>query len=181
MVKRMIQFCYTMEYPSHRISGDKPGRELQAHTNAEMYALAEKYQMTALKNFAKSTFTGNLESSYWKNLHAAKPDDRLDLPSLVNLVYDGTPESDRGLRDLIVSYFQKTWDKWIDRAIPKRIILEHPDLGFDIINCKPLTIQSPPKPLCNKKCGRCEALKRTTDNWKALRVTCGNCGWNENL
>lgn len=63
--------------------------------HATMYALADKYQVSGLGQIAKDKF----ESCLFHHIHSE------DFVSAVQIVYTSTPDSNRGLRDLVIKAF----------------------------------------------------------------------------
>ncbi|OAL51581.1 hypothetical protein IQ07DRAFT_585952 [Pyrenochaeta sp. DS3sAY3a] len=63
--------------------------------HATMYALADKYQVSGLGHIAKDKF----KSCLFHHVHSE------DFVSAVRIVYTSTPDSNRGLRDLVIKAF----------------------------------------------------------------------------
>lgn len=68
--------------------------------HADMYALGDKYQVKGLCTLAASKFSACLHH-HW---------DSKDFITAVQAVYSSTPDSNRGLRDVVVKAFQKYFD-----------------------------------------------------------------------
>ena len=62
--------------------------------NANMYAVAEKYDVPLLKVLAKEKFSVALDKYDWRSLNS--------FVSATDVIYTNTVTSDRGLRDLII-------------------------------------------------------------------------------
>lgn len=179
MVERMLQFCYGLEL-AEPVSNPGPrvnSTELpQAHKWAEMYALAEKYGITTLKDVARVKFQWNLNSPYWKKDCVR----RLNvLPSLVSLVYEGTPDSDNGLRRILLMYFATCWDKWSNNPALKQVVTGNADFAFELIGARAFiaavlsgSFASPFKQTCMD----CSSTKK----WKTSRIKCA-CGRYEDV
>ncbi|KAG7009190.1 hypothetical protein G7Y79_00003g010580 [Physcia stellaris] len=88
MVDHMLRFLYTSYYPNDADSGQ------QLLVNATVYALADKYQITALKNLAKYKFESALHSGW----------DIVNFSEVVGMVYTTTLASDRALRDCLAPF-----------------------------------------------------------------------------
>lgn len=116
-VRRMLTYLYTLDYddgdafPAEAVAasekteglvedlGSEPDVEddekvshCKRMNNIRVYTLAEKYNIPALKDLAKDKFenhktAGNL--TYYQEV--------------INTVYDSTPETDSGLRDIVIS------------------------------------------------------------------------------
>ena len=67
-------------------------KESNLHVHAQMYALADKYGIHDLKDLARDKFA-EAASNDW---------DGSGFPIAVQTVYSSTPESDHGLRDVVV-------------------------------------------------------------------------------
>jgi len=67
---------------------------LLLHTR--VYALAEKYDIPALKSLARTKFETAMACNY----------DSPDLPEAIEEVYCSTLDSDRGLRDIVLNLFR---------------------------------------------------------------------------
>lgn len=65
---------------------------------AKMYAMADKYELDGLKEVAKTRFAEALKRSY----------DTEEFVVAVETVYSTTPDSDRGLRDIVTAF---TWSR----------------------------------------------------------------------
>ena len=102
--------------------------------HATMYALADKYQVEGLAPLAKEKFESCLH-------HHANSE---DFVAAVQLAYGGTPESNRGLRDIVVKAFL-THFKVDIRGIPgfeaKMETID--DLAFLLIKAWPLKTEAP--------------------------------------
>lgn len=69
-------------------------------THAEMYAIADKYDLPTLSELAISKFQEALTMWDWDY-------DSMEFLESISKVYDLTPESNRGLRDIVISYARK--------------------------------------------------------------------------
>ncbi|EEP81658.1 predicted protein [Uncinocarpus reesii 1704] len=89
VVEAMICFMYNRNYDS---SGGPQCRVSPLFLNAQVYSLAERLGIPCLMEKAKEIFK-DIASTCW---------DMDDFPPVILEVYTTTPETDRGLRDLIV-------------------------------------------------------------------------------
>ncbi|QVM07886.1 hypothetical protein D8B26_002583 [Coccidioides posadasii str. Silveira] len=89
-VEAMIHFMYGIDYDS---SGSSRGRVSPLFFNAQIYALAEEYEVQKLKELAKEKFATSVRACW----------DMDDFPPVIVEVYNTTPSADRGLRDVIVN------------------------------------------------------------------------------
>lgn len=171
MVKRMLQFCYGMEYSAHGGEGGEPLWISGLHTHTEMYVLADKYGLESLKECAKSSFLGKLED--WMEIDVASQPPSVH--NLVSLVYNHTPESDRTLRDPFVIYVRKKWDTLSINPETKAALAESADFAFDVINSKHSTVESPGSKH-KGTCGHRLALEQS----KSIRAAC-SYNWREHV
>ncbi|KAF6218342.1 hypothetical protein HO133_005689 [Letharia lupina] len=103
VVYRMLEFLYHGEYREighlDYLTIDKDllekGRAQHALLHAEMFAVADKYDIATLGVVAMNKFEKALSKKKFGNGHY------LDI---IKHVYSTTPESNRGLRDLVVSH-----------------------------------------------------------------------------
>ena len=95
MIDHMLRFLYTSDYP------DDADDSRPLLVNTKVYALADKYQITALKDHAKKKFKTALSWSW----------DIISFPEVVGMVYTTTLASDRGLRDCLVPFMTKHKEK----------------------------------------------------------------------
>lgn len=91
MVDHMLRFLYTSDYPANADSSQP------LLVNAKVYALADKYQITALKDLAKDKFEAALSSGW----------DIIGFPEVIGMVYTTTLASDRALRDCLAPFLVK--------------------------------------------------------------------------
>lgn len=104
-VERMLTFLYTGKYdqgspdPGVRYVAPFIGPIFMANTLA--YSIADKYEVEGLKSLAKAKFE-NLACAAW---HCE------DFPTIVAKVFDTTPDSDLGLRDVVSRICARHIDK----------------------------------------------------------------------
>ncbi|EKG22349.1 hypothetical protein MPH_00329 [Macrophomina phaseolina MS6] len=85
-VRAMLEFCYTFTYTCR--PSDSPEDRMIFHVH--VYALGEVYDITGLKKLAVQNF--GREANHTFPL----------FPAAVRAVYETTPQSDRGLRDVVL-------------------------------------------------------------------------------
>ena len=101
MVARMLQHLYALDYPGNKIDlqGDlETSHVSELYTHAQMYALADEYDIKDLKDEALWKFNQVLVS---KKGHS---DELQTVLETIPLIYSTTLDSDRGLRDIVVIY-----------------------------------------------------------------------------
>lgn len=92
-MSRLIHCLYYGTYADYDATVDPEEWNSAHHLHAAMYALGDKYDFTVLKDKAKWNF----------DLVVTKqPQDLLNLVHSIPIVYESTPNSDRGLRDIII-------------------------------------------------------------------------------
>ena len=101
LASRMLQHLYTFDYPGHKMSiGDdeESSHVSELHTHAQMYAIGDEYDIHDLKEEALWKFEKAMEAN--KGLS----DELTYVIKVIPTVYETTPDSDRGLRDLVVAF-----------------------------------------------------------------------------
>ena len=101
---RMLRHLYGFDYSGRKLSlHDEPetSHVSELCTHAQMYALADEYEIKDLKEEALWKFSQTLDA-------LEGHDDELKTAlETVPLIYSTTPDNDRGLRDVIVAYGAK--------------------------------------------------------------------------
>ncbi|KAF2431542.1 hypothetical protein EJ08DRAFT_669916 [Tothia fuscella] len=90
-------------------------------THARVYALAEKYDIRALKALAHRKFA--IQSAY----HWSSP----ELPAAIQEVYEGTVDTDRGLRDVVISTF-RAYPEIAQRKDVADVIKQNATLAYEL-------------------------------------------------
>lgn len=106
MIQRLLLHSYTLDYPGTPISIEgcnESSHISELYTHAAMYSLADKYGMTDLQTEALQKFIYTIQTM---NSHSSEPSTVL---GVMPLVYTGTPESDRGLRDAVAAFGAEHW------------------------------------------------------------------------
>lgn len=156
----------------------------RVNTNIKMYALADKYSLKWLKDMALAKVQSACDLAH-KHLGGLIERDLL-MPGFsgVNLgtriedelleeipnVYETTPDTDRGMRNVMIFYVEKNWvrlskhDKLLD------VFSETPRFGIEMVSAMK------PTPLYKGTCRRCNTGKK----WLAERVRC-ICGESETV
>ncbi len=91
--------------------------------NVLVYAVAEKYNITELKELAKAKFQGRAIS-----LLSA-----MEFPEIIRELYRSTPSSDRGLRDILCQVCAERGRTIIDSLDLNAIIAEAGEFGLDLL------------------------------------------------
>ncbi|KAI9761903.1 MAG: hypothetical protein M1840_001519 [Geoglossum simile] len=93
-VERMISYLYTLDYEDEECAPVQENQEQAPpalFSSVRVYAIADKYIISSLKELAKERF------SKWAASNWSHP----DFPIVVREVCQSTPSSDRGLRDVV--------------------------------------------------------------------------------
>ena len=107
MIYRMLEYLYIQDYtvdlgfdPFWSVNDSWAQSPL--HVHAQMYSLGDKYDLPGLKKEAVRRFINDIA------IPGDKKCETLTLLSVIPNVYTTTPESDRGLRDLVARHvFQR--------------------------------------------------------------------------
>lgn len=152
MVKQMITAFYTSNYD------DATGEDDKMDFNARMYATADKFQIPFLKELAKSKLNGRL------NFCAIGP----ELFQVIRTIYTTTPNTDRGLRDLL-SPVLKRFRHHLKNHVGFMQLLES-DGGFAADAFAALAQLLDPQPAPSHWCLECDAVAL------ARSIFCKECG-----
>lgn len=116
--------------------------ELELNLHASMYAMGDKYLVEELKEFSLRKFCQSW-SRYCTRIDAAQKcshgshHSAVITQSLAESVYRKTPEIDRGLKDLLLTYLLRdyfdTAQDSIAMAPYKGLLLAVPDLAYDML------------------------------------------------
>ena len=117
----MLMYLYTLQYPQ---AWTEPRGAKGMIFDAKMYAIADKYGIPHLKSKAKQAF------EHMMDLYLTF--DYKRLVEVIIVVYETTPECDRGLRDLVRDYI---WNyPWLlQQRDVQEAILGHATLMRDIM------------------------------------------------
>lgn len=89
VVEAMLHFMYRFDYDG---SGNDQGRVSPMLFNVQVYGIADKYGILALKSVAKEKFDKAVRTCW----------DMDDFAHVITEIYSSTPSTDRGLRDTVV-------------------------------------------------------------------------------
>jgi hypothetical protein len=129
----MISYVYTHDYrdeehprPSRDQHQDISGREVDQPallSSVLVYAIADKYDIQPLKELAKNRFETSAEKNW-----AHK-----DFSDTVKEIFESTPKSDRGLRDIAIRIIASHADMLIQKDEFRQLIEEVGDLGLNTL------------------------------------------------
>ncbi|KAK5123682.1 hypothetical protein LTR85_002318 [Meristemomyces frigidus] len=109
------------DYESYDEEEDVPEDEAHLLLHTRVYALAEKYDIPALKAVARSKFEMAMACNY----------DSPELPEAIEEVYCSTLDNDRGLRDIVLNLF-KCHTQLVHTPDIFTVIKETPTLAMEL-------------------------------------------------
>jgi hypothetical protein len=112
----MLHFMYHFEYNSESYESDMI-------FHAEVYQIADKYGVLALKEYAKEKFSTAVETDWAME----------DFLIAIDIVYTTTPSWDKGLRDLVVETSSANFEKLIDRYEFCQALRTVSDFAVDLV------------------------------------------------
>lgn len=145
-VERMVEYFYSGDY--HDAAAEQNENLVRLTLHIGIYSLADKYDVPGLGALAMTYFQAILS----KGAKARRKDDCMPC---VRSIYESTPDSNTGLRDLFVDHVVESYmnDKWKkSEPLLKAAFLEIPQFGWDCF----LRIQNGPNETMN-------------DIWRKLR------------
>ena len=113
----MLQHIYAFEYSGSKLEVEGVQEESfisEIHTHVMMYAMGDEYDLPDLKQEA------------WCNFENAMVLDREGALELIPIIYTTTPDSDRGLRDLVVEMGRLNLNQIIDLPEFKNAVVQSP-------------------------------------------------------
>ncbi|RYP39208.1 hypothetical protein DL767_002316 [Monosporascus sp. MG133] len=116
VVEAMLHFMYHFDY------NNTHGASTMIF-NAQVYSVADKYIIPALKAEAREKF-GTAISTGWA---------MDDFPSAIAEVYNSTPESDRGLRDLTVEIARTNINPLRENELFRDVLREIPSFAAEMV------------------------------------------------
>ncbi|KAH6870900.1 BTB/POZ protein [Thelonectria olida] len=126
--------------------------------NAQVYSVAEKYIIPALKKHAEEKFESAINSSWMMD----------DFPLAIAEVYNSTPEEDRGLRDLVVQTCYSNIDQLLKKDSFCKVLREISGFAADLVffRCGPQEAY---------QCPSCDDCFQADFSQKG-KSYCPNCG-----
>jgi hypothetical protein len=124
--KCSFQDCDTSQLfdagPAHSDESVHKSKETGIDVHAQMYALADKYGIHDLKDLAREKFAVAASIGWHENMFA----------TAVQTVYSSTPDSDHGLRDVVVETIRKH-KELLRKAEIKILVREVDGLAYDLL------------------------------------------------
>ncbi len=126
MLEKMLEYLYTGKYSraSAYRKGYTPEDYSAVYVHIEVYSLGEKYNISGLKNLARHYF-GYCVWFGWN---------RFDFSSVIRDVFTSTPESDSGLRNLVLSVAQKNIEALRERKEFDALLKELPEFTLNLFD-----------------------------------------------
>lgn len=116
IVAAMLCFVYTFDY-------DEPSDDKSMLFHAEVYKVANMYDIPALKECSKKKFASAMNADWNTD----------DFPYAISEVYKNTPLEDGGLRDLTVAITREHIKTLIGRDDFSRLLRKTADFSADLI------------------------------------------------
>ena len=125
----MIKYLYLGDYPDYN-DGSVPVPDFNIstfRTNAEMYALGDKYDIQGLKRLSAWKFQTGFD--------AIKDNfcELLKVIAAIPIVYRTTPDTDRTLRDIILTIARRDWERLAAILKFKDLVADNPSFAIDLI------------------------------------------------
>lgn len=120
LIRRLLCHRYTTGYDDGPYDDEEnPPQHIEApayvnrmHTNAQMYSIADKYDMPSLKAKASEKFDAAIWEHYRCGGGSSSSSSLADeIIKVIPLVYESTPDRDRGLRDQLVQGTILRWEE----------------------------------------------------------------------
>lgn len=138
--------------------------------DAQVYQIADKYGVHALKKYAKNKFGTAIKAGWSMD----------DFPVAINVVYTTTPLNDRGLRDLAVERSHMNLDELTSRPDFCETLRTTPDFAADLV---PFVCDRSSRDVDSYKCPQCSGIFKFDDPGSLTRYCprCGrkSCQWDE--
>ena len=109
-----------------QLSAREPPDYPELLNNIAVYALADKYDIPELGMLAVTKFDCALHCSGIEN-------DLASLPAVIDAVFDTTPDTKRGLRNVVIKYCKYYKDQIIDNEDSAVIVRDHGEIGLVMI------------------------------------------------
>jgi speckle-type POZ protein len=115
----MIYFMYTFDYDGSGINKERASPMI---FNVEVYSIADKYGVLALKSRAKEKFD-RIVKTCW---------DIDDFAHAITEVYSSTPSTDRGLRDTVIEVARNNISTLLEKKDFRSVLEETVGFAADV-------------------------------------------------
>ena len=148
----MLSYLYTMRYPmpGKALATTAEDFENQLLLDAKLYAVADKYDVAAFRVILRAFFAKDLESVG----HYIDKTGMSSLEDLISIVYETTPDTDRGLRAPLQRFIERYKGKILGRHSIRRYAREHHSFAVDILDVRHMA--GTEKKLLSYWCVECE-------------------------
>ncbi|KAH6952241.1 BTB/POZ protein [Fusarium avenaceum] len=153
VVEAMLRFMYSFDYSNIY------GTSTMAF-DAQMYQIADKYDIPALKAQSKNKFEVAVTTGWSMDA----------FPLTITVVYESTPPEDRGLRDLVVETARENIDELLRHDGFCELIRKTPDFAADLI---PFLSMRPSGSIYRYRCPSCHHKFR--GEFSGVNYCCPNC------
>ncbi|KFA81333.1 hypothetical protein S40288_08303, partial [Stachybotrys chartarum IBT 40288] len=153
IVEAMLEFMYKFDYSASN------GTSAMIF-DAQVYQIADKYDIAALKQHAMGKFGVAIETGW--SLH--------DFPLAVAVAYDTTPPEDRGLRDLVIATSYANIDKLLINDSFCKVLRTTIDFAADLVPFLHGNAQNP-----SYRCPSCDRIV-SVDLQPGSSYYCIHCG-----
>lgn len=117
----MIGYLYKLDYSDSPLDcGGHPALLI----DAQVYTIAEKYNIPSLKDLALKKFD-EMEGKGWEDA---------GFPLAIKEIYASTPESDRGLKDIVCDRAKINMTVLLRRPDFRALLLEVNDFTVDVLD-----------------------------------------------
>ena len=168
LIGRMLQHLYTLNYSgSQESSGGVPEASFisELHTHTKMYAIGDEYDIKDLKEEALRKFEQAVDAKFGES------DELTTILQVVPAIYKTTPDSDRGLRDLVVTFGAQHLKRMKDLPELEDVVTQVPKFMVEVLPryfSRPQHEKRPNSQYCRK----CD----DDGPWIYDRVVCDGCG-----
>ncbi|KAF4333628.1 n-carbamoyl-l-amino acid hydrolase [Fusarium beomiforme] len=136
VVEAMLRFIYSFDY------SNTYGTSSMVF-DAQMYQIADKYDIPALKSESKNKFESAVATGWSMD----------DFPIAITVVYESTPPEDRGLRDTVVETARENIERLLGKDGFCELIRKTPDFAADLI---PFLCSKPSETVPQYRCPSCQ-------------------------
>ena len=147
----MLKYLYTLDYDDHgeaasvanytlnkgasenipattvteeqQWSARDPSNYPELLNNIAVYAIADKYDIPELEVLAATKFENAIQCS-------GIEEDLASLPIIVDAVFDTTPDTKCGLRNIVIKYCESWKEKIVDNEDSVAIVRDHGEIGL---------------------------------------------------
>ena len=108
-----------------QLSAHDPPDYPELLNNIAVYAIADKYDIPELEVLAATKFATRL----WSDL----PGDLASLPAIIDAVFDTTPDTKCGLRNVVIQYCKYWKERIVDNEDSLAIVRDHGEIALAMI------------------------------------------------